>query len=349
MVIQKFGSVNNFAVNIRTIKSDSDVRHEFHHFIWNFLERDDGFVRPVEESSPEEAKAFDYFRDEIAAYIIEGRNLGEVSPKVLTYSEEPQILHTARNARDYIILCLKMAQQMGADPQSFLIAPMSSRNFGELAGKFTDLVPIHAIGMNTINAMYSAWANKDVSFVMGENEIGLVTDFLSRKKLTVPAEELGAFELVRILSDGVSTMQTAMNELEQMSKFREGLQLPQADRTGLLEQLIRHHLPYPPETVRSIAALPDSLLGSVYFQAESAEDFFRAFISFWNANDEETVAAYKKIVDSSPEMRSAYNAVKAEIIQHGEEDYRSENGQSESKRVRVEQEIRERSTVLMGI
>ena len=70
LMIQRMSLETGLDAESAQIQEHSSVRHEFHHFIWNFLQRRGDYLRETSETSPELAKAFLHFRNEFAAYII---------------------------------------------------------------------------------------------------------------------------------------------------------------------------------------------------------------------------------------------------------------------------------------
>ncbi|VVB51273.1 Uncharacterised protein [uncultured archaeon] len=119
----------------------SSVKHELHHLMWEFLDRS-GFLRQVNEESPERAAGFSRFRSEFAAYIISEEDMMDKSPKVLVYSDDPEVLSLAVQTRDYAGLCMKMARRKGIPPTDFMYAAVSSRSFEELRQTCARLTPL---------------------------------------------------------------------------------------------------------------------------------------------------------------------------------------------------------------
>jgi hypothetical protein len=199
LMVQRMSLEKSLTENSLQAKEKSSVRHEFHHFIWNFLQRRGDYLREVAESSPELAKAFRHFRDEIVAYIVEGRGVSDVESELLTYTEDSTILKIASDARDFATICIEVARQKGIDPQNFLYASMSSRNFAELKDNFAILAPLDKIDQTGVAAFYSAW-------IANYRAASKVAELLERKKLTIPTNIVEEYGLSRILSANVTSM-----------------------------------------------------------------------------------------------------------------------------------------------
>lgn len=342
LMIQRLSLEKSMAENNGQVKSNRILRHEVHHLIWNFLQRQGDFLRKAAESTPELTKAFKRFRDEAAAYIIEGRNLGFVDPELLTNTEDSEILEIATDARDFATICIEVAKQKGIDPQIFLYACMSSRNFAELKDKFTDLTPLEEMNCDTVAVLYSAWVN---SYASSQK----VNELLERKKLTVTVNLVQEYWLSRMIKTDLTYMSDIISELENVKRFAAALKLDKLDEQRLIEQVARARLPFPKEIVDTLLSLPNEQLNYIPLN-KSGEEFLELFVSFWNITEESVRAAIKKILDMLPDMRKAFNNIRDKIIRRGAELYRNEFKYSDGeRRQEVETEIQERIRLLMEL
>lgn len=140
------------------------IRHEFHHLIWNFLQRSK-FVREPAEETPELTEAFSFFRDELGAYIaldayvIVGRAIGTLEPESFVYTKDKEILKKATDAIGYIAACMEIAGRSDVKPATFLYAVMTSRNFAELKRKASELTPPPSLitDVATIGSLFMTW------------------------------------------------------------------------------------------------------------------------------------------------------------------------------------------------
>lgn len=342
LMIQRLSLEKSMAEDNGQAKANRSVRHESHHFIWNFLQRRGDFLREVSESSPELTKAFRHFRDEVAAYTIEGRGVGGVEPELLSYTEDGEILKLASDARDFATICIEVAKQKGVDPQSFLYASMSSRNFAELKDGFATLTPLEKIDQASIAALYTAWAGN-------YRAAPKVVELLERKKLTMPVNLVEEYGLGRMVSADLSSMGRIFSELENVKRFAGAVKIDSMDEQGLIEKAARARLPLPKETVDVILALPREQADNIPL-GKSGEEFLESFVSFWSINQESARAAYKQIIDSSPAMRESFDKVREGIISKGAESYRGEfRSSDEERKQKVESEIQERTHLLMEL
>ncbi len=342
LMIQRLSLEKSMAEDNGQAKGNRSVRHEFHHFIWNFLQRRGDYLREVAESSPEQTKAFRHFRDEVAAYIIEGRGIGSVEPELLTYTEDGEILKMATDARDFATICIELARQKGVDPQNFLYASMSSRNFAELKDTFTTLTPLEKVDQQSIAGLYSAWSDNC-------RAAPKVAELLERKGLAVPANLIEEFGLSRMVSANTTSMGRIFSEVESLKRFAGAVKTDGIDEQGLVEKVAREKLPLPKETVDVILGLPREQLNNIPL-GKSVEQFLWSVVSFWSINQESDRAAYKQILDSSPAMREAFNKIRDEIISEGAESYRGEfRSSDEGRKQTVELEIQKRTRLIMGL
>ena len=342
LVIQRLSLEKSMAEDNGQAKANRSVRHESHHFIWNFLQRRGDFLREVSESSPELTKAFRHFRDEVAAYTIEGRGVGGVEPELLTYTEDDEILKLASDARDFATICIEVAKQKGVDPQSFLYASMSSRNFAELKDGFAILTPLEKIDQESVAALYTAWAGN-------YRAAPKIVELLERKKLTIPANLIEEYGLSRMISTDVTSMGKIFSELENIKRFAGAVKLDSIGEQAMVEKAARAKLPLPKETIDVVLALPREQANNIPL-GKSGEEFLESFISFWNINQESARGAYKQIIDSSPAMRESFDKVREGIISKGAESYRGEfKSSGEERKQKVESEIQERTQLLMEL
>ncbi len=339
LVIQRLSLERSMAEEKGQAKGNRFIRHEFHHFIWNFLQRRGDYLRKVVESSPKRTKAFRFFRDEIAAYIIEGRNIGSVEPELLVYTEDKKILRTATDARDFAAICIDVARRKGIGPQNFLYACMSSRNFAEFKNIFATLTPLEKIDQQSIEALYSTWSSNYWAAPK-------VTELLERKGLTIPANLIEEYGLSLVASPKITTMGEVFSELENLKRFAKAIKTGAIDEQGLVEKVAWKRLPLPKETVNVILRLPREQLDSIPLD-ESGEEFLKSVVSFWSIDQKSIRDTYKQIINSSPAMREAFEKIRDEIIKEGAESYRSEfKSSDEAMREEIESEVQERTQLL---
>lgn len=325
--------------NSRTAK-DSTIRHEFQHFIWNFLERRGDFLRKVGEKTPELAKAFENFRDEVGAYIIEGSRLGNIEADLLVYSSDDEILTTATDARDLAVLCIEIARNKGVNSQTFLYGSMTSRNFAELKDKFTELVPIEGIlDQASVASLYVAWVRNDAA---GSK----LPEFLERKKATVSLSVLTEYGVRRLVAPELTSIGQLYSELDKLKKFADTVKIDTIDDRSILERAVKTRLPLPQETVDKLLTLSRERADNIPLD-KSGEEFMESVMSFsfWDIKQEVARNTYRETIASAPSMRKAWNRVRDKIIAKGAKEYRLELG----SRKQVASEIQERTRLLMEL
>ena len=341
MMVQRMSLETSLAEDTSQTKENRSVIHEFHHFIWNFLERRGDFLREVNENTPELSEAFRHFRNEIAAYIVEGRNPSSVETDLLAYTNDADISKMAADARDFSALCIEVAKQKGFDPQTFLYASMSSRNFAELKDGFTTLTPLDKVDQESIAALYSAWSSNYRASTK-------VAELLERKKVTIPPNLVEEYGLGRMVSPNLTSMGGIFSELESLKRFANVVNIDSIDERVLIEKIARARLPLPKETVEAIITLPREQAKDIPL-GKPGEEFLESFVSFWNIDQESARAVYKLVINSSPVMRAAFEKVKGTINENGAKSYRDEFKASESRKQQTESEIQERTRLLMEL
>lgn len=342
LIIQRLSLEKSMAEDKGLVRVNRNVRHEFHHFIWNFLQRRGDYLREVAESSPEQKEAFRWFRDEVVAYIVEGRGVGSVESEFLTYAKDSKILKIATDARDFITVCIEFARQKGVDPQDFLYASMSSKNFAELKDTFTILTPLENVDQQAVAGLYYAWSDN-------HRVAPKVAELLKRKGLAVPVDLIEEFGLSRMVSADTTSMGKIFSEVESLKRFAEAVETDAIDDQGLIEKAARSKLPLPNETINVILGLPREQLNNIPLD-KSGEDFLESVVSFWDINQQSAQVTYNKILDSAPAMREAFNKIKDKIISQGAESYRREfRSSDEERKQKIESEIKERTNLLMEL
>ncbi len=342
LIVQRLSLEKSMAEDTELAKRNNSVRHEFHHFIWNFLERTDNYLRKVLESSPEQAKAFSYFRNEVAAYIIEGRRVGSIEPEFLTYTDDDEIVTIATDTRDFVTICIDVVQQLGIDSQIFLYASMSSRNFAELKDAFTLLTPLENVDQQSVAALYTTWSRN-------YRALSKIIDLLERKNIVISASIIEEFGLSRMMSFDTTSMGGIFYEIKKLQKFAGVFTKGSIDEQRLVEQVAHVKLPLPKETVDCILKLPLEQLNDIPL-GRSGEEFLNLVISFWSIHEESTRDTYKQIINSSPTMREAFHNIRDNIIKEGSESYRTEfNPTDETKKQQIESEIQKRAKLIMEL
>jgi len=223
----------NFTEDSSEMKKDSAIRHELHHFIWNFLQKR-AFTRGVYEAPLESIQAFANFRHEVAAYIIGSLNetLGIQPPENLAHTKDDESLKLASDARDFAEICIEITEQKGVDKQSLLYAVMTSRDFDELKDNFAVLTPLDKIDRESVVALYSAWSHN-------RHAPQKIAEFLERKNLTVPASLIEEYGLSRMVSADITSMDDIYSESDDIKEFAGAVHVDSIDWGSLTDKAMR--------------------------------------------------------------------------------------------------------------
>ncbi|MBI4008880.1 hypothetical protein HY357_01490 [Candidatus Roizmanbacteria bacterium] len=327
---------------------NSSVRHEFHHFIWNFLERGN-FVREPQEVSPELSKAFGNFRNELAAYIIEGRSLADIDPYAMTYTPDRDIQKLADDTKSFAYVCMEIARSKGVELSSFLYPAMTSRNFAELRANMLELTPVdEQVQIETVNAIYDMWGKKgavldSIQAVLKDKNATITPDTmreLATSRLANP-RFYGEFPSIRDLQ------YTADN----LAQFSATLGTEELSANDLLKQTLSGRLPFPDEAIVDILNMPRETRESIPV-VNDPEKFIRAFVSMWQVDNDARRVAYAQLINATPEMRATFDKVRDEIIAKDESSIKTEYGYEradEERKRQIENDIQKKVVLIKSL
>jgi hypothetical protein len=321
------------------------VRHESHHLAWNFLERE-RFVREPQESSPELSKAFGYFRNELAAYIISGTSLTEIEANRMTYADDDSIQKLATDTKNLAHACMKIARGKGINSESFIYPAMISRNFAELKTNLLKLTPVDKqMREDTVSLIYKTWDGRidileSIRLILAEKHATISPDVM----LKVALDDLSNPKIY----DGFTCLRDIQREVDVLVKFSRGLAIEGLSADDLLMKTLRGKLPFSDESIKDILNMQKQIKENIPLVNES-DKFTEKFVSMWGVEDDTKRAAYKQLINASPEMRSSFDNLKDEILTKGEREIKNEYGYNranEDRRRQIDEMIRKRVELL---
>lgn len=317
LVTQRKTLERRFSEDISLIKKHPFARHEFHHFIWNFLKRREDFLRKPQERNLAFNEAFEKFRDEISAYIISNGDASIAEPEILVYSKDKEILDVARDAKDFTTLCIQVGGALGVESQDFIYAAMVSRNFNELKSRFLELVTLDkkSLDKKQLEAIYSIWPkNYRINRQLAE--------LLRKKDIEISTEVFKEFCDKQLIDKKIKNIKDFFAELSKLQKFGEAIGVS-LNTDEITAEILRARLLLPKETIDLILELPrDEILAIPLDRV--AEEVLPFLVSFWSIRETKRQETCSKIINSSPVLREAFSKVKTNIIQKGEKYYRLE-------------------------
>lgn len=323
-------------------QENKSVRHEFHHFLWNFLKRGE-FLRTSNETTPELSKAFNYFRSEVIAYIIEGRSLIEIHPEALIYSSDKDLLSLADKTKNFAQVCFEIAHKKGVDPSLFLYPTMTSRNFSELKENLLELTPIEkSIQLDTVSKIYDVWKERGLSLESS------VKDVLRKKGVIIPTDIMHEFAIKRLQDikyrGEFPALRDFQNVLDELIRFSS----PEVLSTNhLLAETLSGKLPFSDKIIKEILDMPRKISEDIPIINDPSK-FIETFISLWGMKEERR-AINSLLINATPEMRQAFDKLKDEIIARDEKGIRNEfnyDGADEAKKERIDADIKKRIDLL---
>lgn len=324
------------------------VLHEFHHFITHFLERGD-IMRPPQGATPEEAKAFGFFRDEVSAYII-GKSewrFAEVPPDDMVYTRDKQILQRADNGKLFVNACIVFAKAKGVDTNLFLYPAMTSRSFDDLKHKFLAFTPIDNVDIDILKSMYSLWWQKR----WASSDIGpVLLEVVQEKGLTISPEVLKAFgsELLasprmRSYGDNIASLEDYQRAAEDFKTFAESININGLPIDDMLRDTLHGELPLPDEAINYLLTTPDA--AEHVKVTTNPIEFVSTYFNPWYIREEADVKLRSHLLSLTPELRNAFDSYKDQAAKQFSDEYRMEMSgeyKDEEGKRQLEQEIQQR-------
>lgn len=317
-----------------------DVKHEFHHLLWDFLEKS-GFARKADD--PEFPKAFRNFRDELAAYIVSDGNIMSIDIDLMVHDDNPLAQNKAREIRNFFANLMHQGLRHGVKKEAYIYAVLSSRSFQDLLTNSLDITPAFeqitvspldelqkefdkGINLGLIGILYEKYG-RSVGFYdkQGRREFKRLIRKLNKNDLQFSSDLIQEFITIELFRCPVSITDTKI-KFDILKKFALTLDviLPQ----DFLDNLVREKLILPEETKDMILSFPLTLTMNAMPETEP-EQFLRRYIRFderllkhYQLDDDTQSSeprwkAYKRIIDTNPIMRRAFEKVKEEIISEG--------------------------------
>lgn len=290
-------------------------RHELHHLVWDYL-TETGFARPVKEKTPERAKAFASFRNELAAYVNQGLDtVADLGNEAFIYkSDDQEIQDETTLTRQFAALCAEVtAKSSNYDSSIFLYPIMTSENFGDLRKRMAEMVPVDPEKPEQLLAVaFEAWRSLDQIYRPTRGQIvSSMVELFKLKEIEVSPELLRGLSVDLIQSRKMRDLLDIYYTLEDLGRFAQSFG-QEAQGSANLKAAISARLPLPKETVEILLGLPRTQawevpldLGGTQFLSEL---FLRSFTSSGVSVD------LPKIVDSSAEMRAIFESARPEII-----------------------------------
>ncbi len=200
-------------------------RHEMSHMIWDFV---GNFRRPSDEQTPQRREAFDHFRDELIAYIATYSDFDHVSPAHLVYTKNWRIRNLAKDSRDFASLCMGYHGDNGR--LSFAWAAATSRNFADLAQRFSDFtIKGKPLDWFFLGFMLDIYRRRNAS-------AGVIADFLRRQQVPLNTEDL--VDLIATDLVGYKDLGTRLAAIDDFAQA-VGIELP--DKKEILKEVGNKH------------------------------------------------------------------------------------------------------------
>lgn len=327
---------------------NSSVRHEFHHFIWNFLERGN-FVREPQEASLELSKAFGNFRNELAAYIIEDRSLMDVDPYAMTYTPDRDIQKLADDTKSFAYVCMEIARSKGVELSSFLYPAMTSQSFAELRTNMLELTPVdEQVQIETVNTIYDMWGKKGAV-------LDSIQAVLKGKNATVTPDTMRELATLRLANPRFYGKFPSIRDLQyvtdNLAQFSTTLGTEELSVNDLMKQTLTGRLPFSDETIADILNMPRETRDSIPV-VNDPEKFIRVFVSMWQVDNETRRTAYAQLINATPEMRDTFDRVRDEIIAKDENGIKTEYGYEradEERKRQIENDIQNKVDLIRSL
>jgi hypothetical protein len=343
MIVQRLNLEKGLDHQDQSPQDNVSARHEFHHFIWNFLQRAK-FIRGVKEETPEMSKAFSFFRNELCAYIVENRPLTQINPSDMVYTQDQAIQAKALDAKSLSYVCLELAKVKGIDPATFLYPAMTSRSFDELKKKFLELTPLDGqIDAVSLDTLFSLWKNKNIEQNVLE-VFKLKNAQISPEVMNTVVDQRMDPATWRIRGD-IQPLRNFRYAAQDLERFNEMFGVQGISAGELLEKVLGERLPLPSDVIKEILAMPEKISDGLPV-IKDPKEFILKYVSIWRINDEEQRDVYSLIINATPQLRAVFEEVKTQIIEQDQRSIRQEFGYEradETAKNEIDRDIQERT------
>jgi len=349
LIVQRLSLKKSFSDSQVSLASDSIVRHEFHHLIWDFLERS-GATKRCSEKEAAASTAFNHLRSELIAYILENPwRLRTIEPEFLCYSKDKEILEKTQELRDIASLSIDIGGRLGVSPRAFIFAAMEATNYEELKDKFTALVPITSFdNEKMVKILFEAWNQPFARVYLApflkfkgfKFDEGVLRSFILRKldERPLPMRSFG-------VEQRKVTVQDLFDNFNLLARFAAALGVSISWDDEIKRRLIEPRLLLPRETAQTILGM-EIPMRWILLEA-GPEQFLSSLIDPLHVNEEKTYQIYSQIIKSSPAMQKAFQEVLDDIIEKTKEFIRKEfSRSSDDSREKKNQEFQKGITSL---
>lgn len=290
---------------------DKQVRHEFHHLVWHFLKRGN-IIPKANEPAPEMNKAFEHFRDEMVAYIIQDKRFDDINYYDLTYSDNEDVKKVAAETKSFAEICFALNEHSGEDRHAFIYPAMTSRNFPEFKEKTARLVSVPQVPDET--------AVKALADAFRLNKSEAMCKLIRIKKISVQQQTLNnAVEISLSTPNKSEFMGYSIHQFfefaEYWKKFGETVNLPDIPVADIAMQALSQRTNLPAETIKALSKYPSEYFMFVHADYSGPEDFIENVFSPSNLRDRQFRHLYKDILNSSPAMRQSFDSMKDKIAE----------------------------------
>lgn len=307
LVITRGKTLEPLGADLQRLTNNSVAHHETHHWVLRFAESAD-LVKPAREATPEKSQAFRNFRNELMAYIVEGRDLSNVEPIILCYSMDKSCLNTTEKYRDFAVAALELHRRHGGSSTDLLWPVINSTSFTELQSAVKELVPLpppkSALWLDTAADLFlnpPAWKRTDgIKMLLGDG------NFTSDDHRAI---ETWAVERLSRASQG--SIPVAVHAAN-LAAFAASVGVAM-DPEDLARRSLAETLRVSPATYRALMQLPEELRQKIPPRGD-AKDICDALISPGQTGDQEKLRAYRGLLAAAPELREAFTASKHDYL-----------------------------------
>ncbi len=312
------------------------VRHEFHHFLWNFLERG-GVVPEPQESSVERNRAMESVREELVAYILEGDSFVHTSAWDISYAKDRDLLSEISAVPQLVAAGKRVLAAKNIDPSVYVYPIMTSRSFKELIFKIEAFTPLEGeIDDLTLKSFYSLWQRSYGRY--GE----AIRSLMKVKQAHIPEkamEDLIKKELTAQsgLNQGRKFFDDYYRQASNAARFAQDFGIPHRSEE-MMEEVLSAETGLSREVVSEIVH-NQQLRGAAEATPDLEQFVFQLFKPYRLSS--ETFATFQHILALEPKLKVVLDQLKERIIteemRNHEEEIRGINPESKA---RMDEEMR---------
>ncbi|MDP8262140.1 MAG: hypothetical protein P9M13_02410 [Candidatus Ancaeobacter aquaticus] len=199
----------------------STLKHEVQHLILFWFDKV-GILASVGKIMSSRVKAFKEFREEICSHIFGGTDIISLVPQAFVDEiDNKKILKTAAITKNFVGLCIRIAEEKGIPKTDFLHTAIQSGNFDELKENCLRLIPFSDITNNEIiDVLHELYKSNPPEY--RQYYVEAVREFIKKSGIRIPTDTVEVYASLLLRNDkSVSSLSGLHNALSKFSLFSQ--------------------------------------------------------------------------------------------------------------------------------